>query len=327
MSQAPLQNQEPQAAPMSSTFRSVPINPYQDRAEATRQQVLEMEAANKNTAPQQSTGSPAASVPPQEQVAPQSPAQAEPQPVPQYTPIQPQQQYTDPAVLQQLQQERQYLMQQNAQQQEAINNLIAANQEYTALKQRAELQAALTDDAFGELSTVDVDDARAIGRAVLNATQAAFAPMQEELARTRKLVEDKTGEQQARMEQARLLSLRDKVLAAHPDFEYIQNTQEYQNFMSQRDGLSSQTRDQRAAQEFRAGNTDYVIDMLKQFKSNVPTVSSIQTVAPVQAATGTPVATPSAQPLTLGELNTLYQLRKISYDEYMEKLKAIRAAG
>lgn len=351
MSQMTMQQQEPVARPMSSAFRGVPANPYQERAVQTRQQIAEMEAANaqqvQSPAPtQQAAGSalPTSDVvaAPAPQAAP-APSYQQPQSqptVPQTAPSQvqvqpqPQQQYTDPAVLaqlQQLQQERIYLQEQNARQAEAIQQLQTANQEYNALKQRAELQAAITDEAFGELSSIDTEDAKAISRATLNAVQQAMAPVYERLQQTQQ--QQQVIDQRAadRIEQQRLLNLRDKILAAHPDFDQIQRTPEYLNYMNQRDGLSSQTRDQRAAQEFRAGNTEYVIDMLNQFKGQAPSVQSIQTVAPVQSAAGSPVATTQPQTYTLRELNNLYHTGQITPEKYRElkplAVQAWRDAG
>lgn len=331
MSQMPMQNQEPAARPMSSSFRSVPSNPYQERAVQTRQQIADLEQANaqqiQSPAPTQQvagTAVPSTQVPAQQVSAPSAPT-TPPPPLPTQNaqvPAQPQpQQYTDPAVLaqlQQLQQERMYLQEQNARQAEAIQQLSVANQEYNALKQRAELQAAITDEAFGELSSVDTEDAKAISRATLNAVQQAMAPVYERLQQTQQqqqVIDQRAAE---RVEQQRLLSLRDKVLAAHPDFDQIQSTPEYLNYMKQRDGLSSQTRDQRAAQEFRAGNTEYVIDMLNQFKGQSPSVQSIQTVAPVQAAAGSPAPAPQQQTYTLRELNNLYHTGQITPEQYRE---------
>lgn len=339
------QQQEPMTRPMSQSFRDVPVNPYQERAAAVRQQVQQMEADRQQQAattqpPMQGTVTSQTMAPPPVQPAAQPlPSTGQGQQVGPATPPPPQpaQQnyYPDPVMLQrmqQMEQERQYLMQENAAQRDAIERLYAANQEYDALRQRAELQASITDESFGDLSTVDTEDAKAISRAVLNATQSALAPIYQELRRTQLLVDQRAGQQQERMERDRLLSLRERVIAAHPDFDDIQRTPEYKQYMKQRDGLSSQTRDQRAAQEFRAGNTEYVIDMLRQYKANVPSVQSIQTVAPVQAAAGSPATVMQQQPtLTLHDLNNLYHTGQITAEKYRElkpqALQAWRDAG
>lgn len=354
MSQMPMQSQEPAARPMSSAFRGVPSNPYQERAMQTRQQVADIEAANaqqlQSPVPTPQVGGTAVpnqqgqmqgvtppNVPVQRQVQPINTPSTQtppPAPAPQTAPQPAPQQYPDPALaaqLQQLQQERMYLMEQNARQMEAIQHLQAANQEYNALKQRAELQASLSEDAFGELSTVDAEDAKAISRATLNAVQKAMAPVYERLQQQQQQMYDQNAMQQTRLEQQRLFSLRDRILAAHPDLEAIQSSPEYKQYMSQRDGLSSQTRDERAAQEFRAGNTDYVIDMLNQFKGQTPSVQSIQTVAPVQSAAGSPVATSQQPVYTMRELNNLYHTGQITPEQYRElkplAMQAWRDAG
>lgn len=302
-------------APMSNSFKSVPLNPYQDRAAQAQAQ----------TAPQ----------PQQPPVAPQpqQPQPIEQQAMPQGSPVWHAPNIVNPAIYHQMEAERQQFLQQQqamAQQLEEANrtiqNLAQANQEYETLKQQAQMQAAITDDTFGELSSVDSEDAKRISHATLNAVQQGLDPMKRELEELRKFVNERSVQTQQQLQQQRVSALTNKVLAAHPDFLQFQHSPEYQQFMSQRDGLSHMTRDQRAAQEFQAGNTDYVIDVLRQFKEGVPNAANIMSVAPVQTPTGQPAPTQDTPPMTLGELNNLYHMRQISHEDYLQELKKIRSA-
>ena len=153
--------------------------------------------------------------------------------------------------------------------------------------------------------------------------------IRKELEQQRKALADAQQRSAFEMYDMRRQAMNAEIMKAHPDFMQIQNTPEYKAFMSQHDGLSSKTRDQRAAEEYMAGNTAYVIDLLNQLKQNKPSVQNIMSVAPVQTANGatTAPATASSVPqYTLAELNTLYQMRRITHDEYREQLNKLRAA-
>lgn len=306
-------------APMSNSFKSVPLNPYQDRAAQAQAQA----------APQPQPQQPAAAPQPQ----PVQPQPIEQQAMPQGSPVWHAPNSVNPAMYQQMEAERQHFIQQQqamAQQLEdahrTIQNLAQANQEYEALKQQAQMQSAITDDTFGELSSVDSEDAKRISHATLHAMQQGLNPMKRELEELRKLVDERSVQTQQQIQQQQVRALTNKVLAAHPDFLQFQHSPEYQRFMSQRDGLSHMTRDQRAAQEFQAGNTEYVIDVLRQFKEGVPNAANIMSVAPVQTPTGQPALTQDTPPMTLGELNNLYHMRQISHEDYLQELKKIRSA-
>lgn len=151
--------------------------------------------------------------------------------------------------------------------------------------------------------------------------------MKDELAKQRQMVQQSIQNQQMQMAQMQQMDAIRRVLAVHPDYYELQNTPEYQNFMRQRDGLSSQTYDQRAAMEFQNGNVEYVIDLLNKVKGQRPNTQQIQSVPPVQTAAGSAVpAAPVEQLPTLHELNNLIQTRQITHDQYREMLNKLRAA-
>ena len=99
--------------------------------------------------------------------------------------------------------------------------------------------------------------------------------------------------------------------------------------MNVRDGYSSKTREQIATEEFYAGNTAYVVDLLNRFKGTLPKPQDIQQVPPVQVAGNTVMPEqPMIQPqFTLAELNSLMQTRRISPEQYRAELNKLRQAA
>lgn len=340
--------QTPDTSTIPPAFRKSPVNPYGERARAMQEQIEAELAAQRQAVPQtamvpptvQESGSPAqqpAVETNQAQPVHPSPAPS-PQPATPQPPVQqPKVDYTPPqynndpslmARLQQMEQERAYLAQEIETRNQTINNLMQSQQELDQIKAQNQLYSGLNAEAFNDLSTVDAGDAQRISAATLDATSKALAPIREELAQQRKLIDERMQQQQQQMEAARIRALNAKVLAAHPDYYQLVNSQQYKTFMSQRDGLSSKTRDVRAAEEFLAGNTDYVIDMLNRLKGITPPVEQVQAVAPVQVATNAgaaPVAPASNPQYTLEDLNRMFGQRLIDHDQYRMMLKELRS--
>ena len=148
------------------------------------------------------------------------------------------------------------------------------------------------------------------------------------LEQQRREFEEATARQRAELERSRREMLNGRILAAHPDFYQIMNTPEYRQYVTQRDGKSSETRDVRAAREYLNGNTDYVVDMISQFKASRAGAARPDAVPPAQVAPGGAPAqgAPQKAPLTLRDLNNLFQTRQISPDEYMRMLPEVRKA-
>ena len=320
--------QQDQAATLPPAFRRSAVNPYKDKAEEFYKG---LEAAEQRPLSD--------FLPPNAPQTPAEPApQPEPTPQPELTP-QPSVDYTppqynnDPALMmriQQMEQDRAALIQQIEQQNQAIANLAESQRELDTIKAQQDIYANLDQQTFDSLSSLDPEDAKKLSAGLLNATSRSIAPLREELAQQRQLIEQRAQQQRQEMEVARIKALNARVLAAHPDFYQLANSKQYRDFMAQRDGLSSKTRDMRAAEEFAAGNVEYVIDMLNRIKGTTPPVANVQTVAPVQIAT-TAGVTPNApaQPATmdsLEELNRQFSRRQITHDEYRRRLAALRAA-
>lgn len=331
----------------TSAFAAPPANPYSQRV---REQ---LNAAQPQPVPQQPAPQQAAEgtqlVPPpparREAISPYlSGAQPQAQPtvqqsVPQQQPVQPQPMPTyQPPVppaypqvdvqrlmseAQQLRAERDALREQVAQGQQELS-------EYNLLKEQADIQNSISKDAFANLQSVDADDAELISRVTANATAKVAAQLRQEMADQRKAMEAESQRQADNLRTARIQRLNQEVLAAHPDFYELQNRPDYQQFMNQRDGLSFKTRDRRAAEEFLAGNSAYVVNMLNEYKQGRATPQQVTAVAPAQFASGVPNPAPSqaqSPKYTLHELNSLYQMRRIPHETYRAELDKLRAAN
>lgn len=243
----------------------------------------------------------------------------------------------DPQLQQQLAAERQMYAQREQQwqvwaqqQQQQLAAGQKAQEELARLQNREALaQRFANNEAFAGLETVDADDARKI-------IGMSAEVLQEPLQQTVKQM-DELRQQQAQMQQymaqqtAAIQSqrARDALLSAHPDFfELYDRNPAFRQFLNQRDGLSYQTREQRAIAEYNAGNAPYLIDLINQFKGQSPNVNNIKTVAPVQVANAaSSYQQPAAQPrYTLADLNYFMQTGQISPDQYRDELNKLRAA-
>ena len=224
----------------------------------------------------------------------------------------------------QAQQEQfQQLQARYAEQNTTIDNLLKAQQEYDQLKAA---QDATANFDYGQLTTVDPEDAKAITKNIINAVQAQLEPIKRRINDQDKQMQAATDYQERRFQQQQAAATLNKILDKHPDFLSLKDNPNYIHYLKQRDGLSSYTIDQRAASEFQLGNADYVINMLDQFKSQQPNVNSINSVAPVQTTNQTVApAAPVQQLPTLRELNSMMQMRQITPEQYRELLKQIRS--
>lgn len=287
-----------------NAFGRAPSNPYKENAERNHDVIY-----GQPQQPEQVVQQPVQPVQPTVQ-QPQQVVQPQPVVQQQARPVDP---YSQP--------EYQQLAQQYAQLKQQYQNSQQQLESYNAAERQAKIQNTITADAFNDLETIDADDAKRISDKVLGATSQSLDEIRKELATQRDLITKAAG-------QAREGVLEQEVLRVHPDFYDIVNTDDYKTFIQQRDGLSSRTKGQRLLEEFTAGNTAYVIDVLNQFKSGRPSIQSITSVAPVQTPSYAPAnaGSPQQAQYTLRELNDLYQTRQISHDKFREELSKIRAA-
>lgn len=243
----------------------------------------------------------------------------------------------DAQLQQQLEAERQMFAQREQQwqqwaqqQNDALEAGLKAQEELAKYQSRAALaQKFAKDETFANLETVDAGDARQLIQLTAEAFEEplkATSQQLEQLRQQQAQMQQYIAQQTAAMQSQRA---RDALLTAHPDFfDLYEHNQAFRQFLNTRDGLSYQTREQRAIAEYNAGNAPYLIDLINQFKGTVPKVNDMKTVAPVQVAQA---ATPYQQPqqttrYTLADLNYFMQTGQISPDQYREELNKLRAA-
>lgn len=247
-----------------------------------------------------------------------------PQPAPVPTPApQPQQPPQNAQEFMALQQQNQQLQAQLAQQQQVIQNLMDANKGYNDLK----VQTAADNIQFGELGTVDADDAKAIAAGIMKALDTQLAPIKEALAQQRSYTEQFSQLQDQKFAQQQAKAVINQIMQKHPDFIELQTDPNYLRFVQQHDGSSSLTYDAIAAYEFQRGNANYIIDLVNKYKQQQPAPSAITTVAPVQtAAAPQPAQEQQVELPTLRELNQWMQMRRINQDQYRQLLQKIMAS-
>ena len=226
-------------------------------------------------------------------------------------------------------------MQQLAHERDILANQLAEmqkrNAEFEAAQQQQAMLASLDGaDELNALETVDPADARRIAAMTARMLKQPIDGVAAEVKAQREAIERNRVEALNATQQAQIARYAGEILQVHPDFYSLFNDPAFLQYLQEPDGLSSRSRDQAATQEFYAGNTRYVIDIVDKFKQNRPDNGKVTTVPPVQVAGGaaTPAASSADKPtLTLAELNSLYQMRRISPDEYRTRLKELRAAG
>ena len=226
-------------------------------------------------------------------------------------------------------------MQQLAHERDILANQLAEmqkrNAEFEAAQQQQAMLASLDGaDELNALETVDPADARRIAAMTARMLKQPIDGVAAEVKAQREAIERNRVEALNATQQAQIARYAGEILQVHPDFYSLFNDPAFLQYLQEPDGLSSRSRDQAATQEFYAGNTRYVIDIVDKFKQNRPDNGKVTTVPPVQVAGGaaTPATSSADKPtLTLAELNSLYQMRRISPDEYRTRLKELRAAG
>lgn len=226
-------------------------------------------------------------------------------------------------------------MQQLAHERDILANQLAEmqkrNAEFEAAQQQQAMLASLDGaDELNALETVDPADARRIAAMTARMLKQPIDGVAAEVKAQRETIERNRVEALNATQQAQIARYAGEILQVHPDFYSLFNDPAFLQYLQEPDGLSSRSRDQAATQEFYAGNTRYVIDIVDKFKQNRPDNGKVTTVPPVQVAGGaaTPATSSADKPtLTLAELNSLYQMRRISPDEYRTRLKELRAAG
>lgn len=288
-------------------------------------------------------------LPPQRTSQQQAPTQPQVAPPPSATPGQPESTPSKPvpspaptfsseaALQRQLEQERQAWAAEREQWRNAIqqqNEMLqqagTMQQEYNVLKQQAELNQKLSsDELFANLATVGADDARQLVQLTAQTLQGPLDTMRQEMQKQQAALikqQEYINSQMVRMQQQKAVQ---DLYAAHPDFGQLAYDPGFTQFAQQRDGYTSRTREQTAWEEFNRGNSEYIIQMINEYKGVAPKTENVQVVPPVQVANGAAQPTPqgpTAPRFTLAELNNLMQMRQITPEQYREYLNEYRQA-
>lgn len=274
---------------------------------------------------------------------PSQPAQIQPQPQPQpqqQPPLSTQQPtpttgaenggVQDPYLMQRfqvLESERQELHQRNAQMQQALNQLLQERQTMLQYQQEQNFDKLFSDEDLAKLESLDPGDARFLGKTMMQAASGQVQAIQQQFQQQTAAMQNLLRQQQEMIQQMQIRQLTGDVLREHPDFYQLQETPEFKAFMAQRDGLASKTRDQIAAEEFLAGNTAYVIDLVKQYKAGRPNPQQVLTVPPVQSpVNGMTNMQPTQPQYSLADLNRLMRKHLITPEQYSAELNKLRQA-
>lgn len=316
-------SQAQQQTDVGAAFSTPPYNIFKQQADANRVAAAQAAAEVSQGVAPQPQPEPQAATPPVEPAVEQSYA---PQPQP-YVP--PQDEYRrdprDEEMLQRMYAERETAMQHM----EAMRQELAkTQQELDALRQQA-FAGSVDMSAFQNLQSLDPEDAKVIAQTAASAAYRPIEAMRQDMERQRQEFAAVQRRQHEEFRRARQQQLTQEVLRAHPDYYNIYRTPDFVAYMRGRDGLSSKTRDERAGEEFEAGNTAYVIDLLNRYKASRPNIQQAVSVAPVQSASSVSSPAPSepaAPQMSLRELNDLFQMRQITPEAYREQLAKLRAA-
>lgn len=238
---------------------------------------------------------------------------------------------------QQLAQERQYYAQASQQMQAQLQQQAQEIEQYRQMQAELEqyrqrealMQKYSSDDAFAGMETIAPDDARRLIQMAAEVTHPRLQQTQDMLVQQQQEMVAQQQAMRAELQRAQLQRTGQDILSQHPDFYELYSRPDFKAFMSARDGYSSKTREQIATEEFYAGNTAYVVDLLNRFKGTLPKAQDIQQVPPVQVAGNSAIpAQPVVQPqFTLAELNSLMQTRRITPEQYRHYLNDLRQAA
>lgn len=243
----------------------------------------------------------------------------------------------------QLQQEIEELRTQNGQLTAAQQRDLEQRQtEQTELEELRALRRTLEVDRLLNLDNVEfdsLDPAMAqelnskLVRPLLERQQEAFekrlgdvtASMAEERKQREQVVSRLTEREQNEVRERTNRS----IYAAHPDFDMLRSTKEFQQFLGSAIRGSSLKLEKLVADEYHSGNADFVIQAINEFKKGRP---SLEDIASVQVSgTGSEPANPSAdeQEFTeedVAEWNAKVVTGDMSRTEFRDKMAKYRAA-
>lgn len=125
----------------------------------------------------------------------------------------------------------------------------------------------------------------------------------------------------------RIAQTNSAIFAAHPDFESIRNSQEFQRVLAQRVKGSSTKLSDIAANEYYAGNHKFIVDLVTKFKSGRPSLEDIASAG--TSGTGTTPASQIQDPVYSSEDVTKWNQQvatgELSRETYRKNMANYRA--
>ena len=177
---------------------------------------------------------------------------------------------------------------------------------------------------------------RPVITAALSGVKSELDKTKAELEAERKARSEERKYAQAVAEERRRASINERILAAHPDLPSLRTDPAFVQFESTPIGAGSKTvlRDV-IVREYAAGNTDYVINVLNQYKQQraaqaQPTSLAGVATAPVSGGFTASAPAESSKPVYprdyLSQLNNARATGRLSQSDYKAKLAAYREA-
>lgn len=225
-----------------------------------------------------------------------------------------------------------------SQQSEYQRQLAARDEEMGQLRaQVEEHRRAQAEEEFNRLMSGNLGELEYVTEeAAQELREKVFKPMIDAvLSRTETKVNTVHSEfQQAReaeqkeRQQSRISRVNEALYARFPDLNQIMENPSYAEFMNRTIPGTRVTYGSQVREAYEAGDTDYVIQVLDQFKGNQPTLASIAAPSGMQHPGALHPATPQ-DTFTYDDLTAWryqYQNREISHEEYTRRMAAFNQA-
>ena len=202
----------------------------------------------------------------------------------------------------------------------------AAQRELDERKRLEELSGALNYDPE-TFSTLDPEEFKRAALPMLAAIRKFQEAEAAKVAERVEALDKKVNSRLAQADESKAAELKQLVnaaiLTAVPNLKQLQALPAYKTFMSQRIGKSSKTYDQAVAEEYAAGNAEFVIDVMQTFLRSTGQPASLEhaaQVSPVRAGSQpAPGADDTTDDITFArDLNFKLQSGKITHQQFRE---------
>lgn len=186
-----------------------------------------------------------------------------------------------------------------------------------------------------ELENLDPDAARELTDKVLRPAiqrmRGTFdqdvSQLASKLEESSRSIEKMRSESAEREKKSQLARINAAITAAHPDFPKLMESREFKRFLRSTVAGSSITLGEIVSREYNAGNPDFVISAVNQFKGGRPSLESIA-AAPTSGTGTTPPSNEPEQPTytaqDVANWNRQYATGELSRDQFRENMQKYR---